>query len=198
MAAAGRPRSRRSAWVTGEPPARVAPRVVNPELGRMQAARARLVSSPHWRALLSGEVGIKAERPAGSNGRDWSKPETVSLPSVFFRRSILTLIRSPPGLIQHLGGESVRYDNPVVRVAAGGIRKPDTVQSSTTKHEELLLAVRTTVKELGRPAEDVQWKPFCDSVRERLGKKDNSRGYGDKSIVRAYTSIYVASDKLDK
>jgi hypothetical protein len=43
-----------------------------------------------------------------------------------------------------------------------------------------------------------QWERFCDEVRKRVGKKQEDRGYGDKTIQRIVRKINNRTSQPDK
>jgi hypothetical protein len=59
-------------------------------------------------------------------------------------------------------------------------------------------AVQDALSTLGMPGKTLQWKTFCDDVRSACRVTMKTRGYSDKSIQRAVTTVKAEQDKLDK
>jgi hypothetical protein len=62
----------------------------------------------------------------------------------------------------------------------------------------LRAALLGALKTLGCPGSTIQWKPFCDRIRDECQATTKTRGYSDKSIQRAVTTIKAEQDKKDK
>lgn len=66
-----------------------------------------------------------------------------------------------------------------------------TAKIHAAKGSALQSAVRKAADVLGKPGRDVPWGEFCRRVRSdcNVSEKDPPRGYGDKSIERAFKAI---------
>jgi hypothetical protein len=73
--------------------------------------------------------------------------------------------------------------------AVHGYSWPASLQRQPPQNQRLEAAIQNALRKLGEPPEEVPWKRFCDAVRVEGEVADKTRGYGDRSILRAFNRM---------
>lgn len=141
-------------------------------------ARDGVVHNPVQPGALVPPTGILVGKDSGLKVREALR----EIDDLEARRAIGPVERSGPGRSR----DQPRWEMAVYSLAPQGAQNAAEVSHPSRDDTTALIdAIEAVTDELGQPGRDVQWKPWCDRLRGKIGVQPTRRGFSDKSIRRA-------------